>query len=186
MGIFSSLSALGREIGGVSNTRKAIFELRDRMRGTGAFSQVFYRLIDNVNYPPCYIEASQTGSFWSQAWIPAEKNYEPYTTCKFEDGNIAYLECCAIYLLIQECYPNVYDFPSNTTTQIENGATTKLVMKKQYMGKALKPAVVPPEPIQPQQSAVAPSQVGTACFCSACGTKLSEGAAFCSNCGKRV
>jgi hypothetical protein len=94
-----------------------------------------------------------------------------------------------MYLLIQDCYPNVYDFPGNTLDAIANGATIKLIMKKNFIGKPIAP-VSPPrnvspalQPVQPQDSQ-APAT--TPAFCSRCGNKLSPDSVFCSGCGNKV
>lgn len=205
MGLFNRMSriatnsaAIYNDVSTVKNTRKAIFEIRDRLRGTPLFSQMFYQIVVDPYHPPCKIEATQTGQFWSQAWTASMGNYEPYTTQKLDDHNLGYAEGCAIYLLIQECYPNVYDFPSNTTTALANGATIKLNMKKQFVGKALKPATLPAPanaapvqqpvyatPAQPAYEAPAPAQTA-AKFCTNCGNKLQPGAKFCSGCGTKL
>ncbi len=190
MGLFKSIFNLTSSINNaksqnntVKNSRKAIFELRDKLRNTPQFSKIFYTLIEDPAHPPRNIEASQNGSFWSEAWDAEMQNYEPYTTEKLNDSNIGYYEGCAVYLLIQECYPNVYDFPSNSLQDLQNGATIKLVMKKEFIGKAIKPAS---EPKKYAASAVQqPSSAGAA-FCSGCGKPVSSDTAFCPSCGKKL
>lgn len=188
MGLFNSFArgaAAAHNMSVVSNSRKAIFEMRDRLRNTPQFSKLFYQLIGDPSHPPRRIEATQSGDFWSEAWIAAYANYEPYTTHKFSDSNLGYIEGCAIYLLIQECYPNVYDFPSNTLAALENGATIKLIMKKNFVGQALMPAVAPPAPPASPAPTAAPAAglVREFVFCGQCGTKNNGTSRFCCGCG---
>ena len=212
MGLFRAIESAQRaqaaheNIRAVKNARKDIFEYRDRLRGTPVFADYFYKLIgDDVSHPPRKIEATQTGNFWSEQYVTAYGNYEPFTTHKFDDPNVGYLEGCAIYLLIQECYPNVYDFPSNTTAQLADGATIKLNMKKQFVGKALKPANLPPRAVPAPAPAPAPAPVAAAPapapvaaapaaevkvppvprFCSQCGAPRQPDAKFCMGCGHK-
>lgn len=206
--LISNSAAVYSDVTATKNARNAIFSVRDKLRGTTQFSEAFYKIIGDINHPPRHIEANQSGGFWSEGWDAAAKNYEPYTTQKLQDSNIGYTEGCAIYLLIQECYPTVYDFPSNSMSAIQNGATIKLIMKKQFLGKKLKPATVPPRvgpvsepaatcPVQPEYpippvssvSAAPSAQMISAArprFCSACGNRLEEDARFCTNCGKPI
>ena len=194
MGLFDAMSkaaAIRNDVQTVKAGRAAIFNVRDKLRGTPQFSEIFYSIIGNdVNHPPRHVEGNQSGGFWTEAWDPSAGNYEPFSTQKLQDDNVGYIEGCAVYLLIQECYPNVYDFPSNTTTAIQNGATIKLIMNKQFIGKALKPATVPAAPVvaaPPQAPVQAPAANGaTPAFCSACGSRLAPGAAFCGGCGSKV
>ncbi len=194
MGLFSKLSRTASTVSGivqnsnvVKNSRKAIFEMRDRLRGTSQFSTLFYAIINDINHPPRNIEATQLGEFWSESWDSTVNNYEPYATQKYIDSNIGYCEGCAIYLLIQECYPNVYDFPGNSVAAIEGGATIKLIMKKEFIGKTLKPAVTP-QPIKNEPSIpnVQNTQYQTPAFCCNCGTKLASNTAFCPCCGNKI
>lgn len=205
MGLFRAMQSAQRakeahdNIRAVKNARNEIFEYRDRLRGTPVFADYFYKIIgDDVSHPPRKIEATQSGNFWSEQYITAYGNYEPFTTHKFDDPNVGYLEGCAIYLLIQECYPNVYDFPSNTTAQLADGATIQLNMKKQFIGKELKPAVVPPR-VTPApapaaapapapasvQAAPAPAAAPVPKFCSQCGAPRQPDARFCMGCGHK-
>lgn len=217
MGLFRAIQSAQRakehhdNIKAVKNARSDIFEYRDRLRGTPVFADYFYKIVgDDVSHPPRKIEATQTGNFWSEQYVPAYGNYEPFTTHKFDDPNVGYLEGCAIYLLIQECYPNVYDFPNNTMAQLADGATIQLLMKKQFVGKAIAPAVVPPRatpaPAPVQQAAPAPAPVQAAPapaaapatapaaapvaapvpkFCSQCGAPRQPDARFCMGCGNK-
>ncbi len=199
MGFFNSIrnmSEMAAQQSAMSKTNKEIYNMRDNLRNTPQFSNIFYALISDINHPPRKIEATQSGDFWSEAWQSAFNNYEPYSTHKFSDVNIGYREGCAIYLLIQECYPSVYDFPGNTLAQIQNGATIKLIMKKQFIGKPLKPAVIPPafsaapqENTAPEVTVEVPSstaETNAPSFCSGCGSKLGANVAFCPACGKKV
>lgn len=189
MGLFSAFSRTASVIqdsNTVKNSRKEILSMKDRLDGTPQFSTIFYKLITDVNHPPRYIEATQSGDFWSQNWQPASNTYEPYTTIKHSDRNIGYCEGCAMYLLIQECYPNVYEFPGNTMADIQNGATIKLIMRSQFLNKALGPAKIP-DPVAEKPSAPSvQTPAATPAFCSRCGTKLAPGAAFCSGCGTKI
>ncbi len=188
MGLFDLLGATAatiKDANVVSGGRKEIFQIRDRLRGTKQFAELFHQVIGDVNHPPKYIEATQTGEFWSEVWEGS--GYEPFSTKKYVNQNVGYMEGCALYLLIQECYPNVYDFPGNTVAQIQNGATIKLIMKKNFVGKVLKPAQMPPKPaIQPSVNNQAGQESGARRFCSYCGNQLAEGVRFCSGCGKQV
>ena len=189
MGLFSALSrtaSLIQDSNTVKGGRKEIMQMKSKLEGTPQFATLFYKLITDVNHPPRYIEATQTGDFWSENWEAATSTYEPYTTIKHSDRNIGYCEGCAMYLLIQDCYPNVYDFPGNTISDIQNGATIKLIMKQQFVGKALGPAKVP-TPVAAQPAAPATqAPTATPAFCSHCGTKLAPGSAFCSGCGTKI
>ncbi len=194
--VASGSAAVFQDISQVKNLRKAIFEMRDKLRNTPQFSDVFYRLIPDIQHPPRLIQNNLQGGFFTEGWDVSYNNYEPYTTQKLQDGNIGYIEGCAFYLLIQECYPSVYDFPNRTIKQLQNGESSDLVMKKQFVGKPLKPATVPPRgtptfssaPSTTSQPTVTPaaSQGQTAAFCMHCGQPIPTGARFCSKCGSQL
>jgi len=212
MALFRSLrnsvattTAVAMDVRQVKNLRKAIFEVRDRLKGSPQYSQIFYSIINDVNHPPRHIVANQSGCFWTEAWQGT--TYEPFSTMKYQDPNIAYIEGCAVYLLIQESYPNVYKFPNNRMDDILNGAQIELIMEKKFIDKTLQPAVIPPAPAPapvqqvpvqqvpapvqqvpaPVQQAPAPVQQAPAPvaggFCPNCGTRREVGARFCANCG---
>ena len=127
-----------------SNLRKSILNVQNNLRGTSQFAALFYKLIgQDVHHPPVQIEGTQSGVFWTAAWDPARFTYEPFTTEKMSDPNIGYIEGCALFLLIQEVYPNVYKFPGNTLEQIQNGAHIHLNMRKECIGQAVMPAYIP-------------------------------------------
>ena len=185
--LFRALSAMAdmqNQNKAVKNTRGAIFEIRDRLRNSPQFSNVFYNVLINTKHPPMEIICDYANaSFWSIAWDETVGSYEPYSTLKRQDINIGYQEGCAIFLLIQECYPNVYDFPNSTTTDIANQVPISLKMKKGFIGKALAPAVTPKvfEAAEPQKQAQSGSK-----FCTECGAALADGAKFCSGCGNKI
>lgn len=206
-------AALASNMSAVKDSRNRIFSIRDNLRGTPVFSQIFYTLIQDPYHPPRSIEGNQSGCFWTEGWVASFNNYEPFSTQKMQDPNIAYYEGCAIYLLIQECYPNVYDFPSNSLSAVENGAHIYLKMKKQFIGKPLTPATLPappaPQPVAPAAPVYAPAApqpaaptyappaapaapaapvapAAAARFCSGCGTPVTPGAHFCTVCGYKL
>lgn len=173
----------------IKNSRKQIFEIRDRLRGTPLFANLFYTVIGDANHPPMKIVCDHANSaFWSIAWDLATNNYEPYSTLKYTDVNIGYYEACAIYLLIQESYPNVYDFPNKTITQIQNNEPIELIMKKPFLNRKIVPNNVPEKPRQAQQpvNTASSAPVGAAKFCTVCGTKLRAEDTFCSGCGNKI
>lgn len=179
----NAASFLASDMSMVKSGRNAIFNMRDRLRNTPQFSDFFYKIINDVTHPPRIIEATQTGEFWSEAWIASYNNYEPYSTQKITDRNIGYIEGCAMYLLIQDCYPDIYDFPGNTVQQLNNGATIKLIMKKKYIGQPLQPAFLPPK-VAPVMQSVQQTPVNTAGrFCTNCGNKNDDSSKFCCKCG---
>lgn len=147
MGLFDLIRGIGdlqQQAGTIKNIRQQVFQLRDRLRNTPQFSDAFYSIIKDPSHPPLQIVIDYTqGSFLSMDWDYRTRNYEPYLTVKHVDQNIAYNEGCAIFLLIQECYPDVYDYPSRTTTQISNGVPIELNLKAPYQGRTLIPAVTP-------------------------------------------
>lgn len=173
------------------NSPSMIYAVREKLRGTPRFSEIFYTLIGDINRPARFIEATQTGAFRSACWDPARNTYEQMPTMKLNDPQIGYIEGCAIFLLIQECFPNVYEFPPNSVTQLQMGATIKLVMKSGFVGRMLNPALIRqpmanvqqpvPQPQQPQSQS-APGRK----FCSNCGAPVSEGMRFCSSCGAKL
>lgn len=205
--IAMSISAIVGDVSQVRNLRKAIFGCKDRLQGTDIFAEVFHALIgDDYTHPPVNIEGTQDGYFRAAQWEPVRKNYEPVMREKYVNPEINYPVGCAIYLLIQDVYPNVYDFPSNTISKLEGGATIKLNMKKKFIGQALTPKnppqYVPPAPQQPAQQNMqqpvqpsmnqappvkpAPEAQEAPRFCVNCGTKLVPGARFCGKCGTRI
>ena len=142
--LIRGISNLQQQTGTVKNARQQIFQIRDRLRNTPQFSEIFYSIVNDPSHPPVKIVIDYTqGGFLSMGWDERVSNYEPYLTGKHVDPNIAYAEGCAIFLLIQDCYPNVYDFPNRTTTQISEGVPLELNMKVQFQGKELIPAVTP-------------------------------------------
>ena len=210
--IAMSISAIVGDVSQVRNLRKAIFDCRDRLRGTDVFAEVFHALIgEDYTHPPVNIEGTQDGQFRAAQWIPARKNYEPVMKEKYVNPEVVYPVGCAVYLLIQEVYPNVYDFPSNTISKLEGGATIKLNMKRKFIGQALTPKnppqYMPPAPQQNMQQAprqnmrpqytgagqgtpapqnAAPEAQPAPKFCSNCGAKLMPGARFCGVCGSKI
>jgi len=201
-----SISAIVGDVSQVRNLRKAIFGCRDRLRGTDVFGEVFHALIgDDYTHPPVNIEGTQDGCFRAAQWEPARRNYEPVMREKYVNPEINYPVGCAVYLLIQEVYPNVYDFPSNTISNLEGGATIKLNMKRKFIGQALTPKnppqYIPQAPQQPVRQNMqpqpgmqqAPASQNTAPeaqsapkFCVNCGAKLKPGARFCAVCGSKI
>lgn len=190
-----------------NNLRKSILNVQNNLRGTPQFAALFYKLIgQDVHHPPVQIEGTQSGVFWTAAWDPARFTYEPFTTEKMSDPNISYIEGCALFLLIQEVYPNVYKFPGNTLEQIQNGAHIHLNMRKECIGQAVMPAYIPDPsnglPAQGQalqaRAVVDPAPAPTPAaeepapkrkpfnFCPYCGKKITPGARFCMNCGESL
>ena len=197
-----------------NNLRKNIFEIQKNLRGTPQFAELFYQLIgQDIHHPPKEISGTQQGVFWTAGWEPARGAYEPFTTQKVANPNIAYQEGCALFLLIQEIYPNVYKFPNNTTDQVMAGAGIQLLMRKEYIGRPLMPAYTPGQapaqsvaeaPVQPiqleaqpvqaaaqpvqtaPQPTQSPAQAAVLRFCPNCGTKRMPGARFCSACGTKL
>ncbi len=190
MGLRSSLrtlSNLQQQTTVVKGSRKAIFDIRDNLRGTQLFSDIFYHIVTNPERPPVTIIANYSdSSFWSKAWVAAENNYEPYSTVKYQDVNIGYYESCAIFLLIQECFPNVYDFPNKTVTQIQNGEPIELIMKNNFAGRRLIAASLPPQPTAESAPTAATGPSPDTVFCSHCGAKHQKGTNFCSSCGNKL
>ena len=169
------------DAGDVKQIQKEISEMTNRLRNTPQFAKVFHALITDPSHPPRFVEfAYQSGEFWSENWESSTRTYEPYTTCKYADRNIAYVEGCAIYLLLQECYPNVFTFKQNTITQFRDGATNKLYMNEEFVGKAIKPVILPPHP----QGQSIPKE--EAKFCPSCGSPVSTTHLFCGNCGNKL
>ena len=156
-----SISAIVGDVSQVRNLRKAIFGCRDRLRGTDVFGEVFHALIgDDYTHPPVNIEGTQDGCFRAAQWEPARRNYEPVMREQYVNPEINYPVGCAVYLLIQEIYPNVYYFPSNTISNLEGGATIKLNMKRKFIGQALTPKnppqYIPQAPQQPVRQNMQP------------------------------
>lgn len=184
------------------DVRKQIFLLVDHLRGSEVFAMFFYSVIgDDPTHPPRIISGKQNGTFLSDLWIPAQMAYEACPTKKVEDENFGMEVIYALLTLIEECYPKVYEGSRRTLTQLANGATIDLVMKKKFVGKPLTPVNVPPMPqipAQAQQTApAAPQQPGSPApannaasqgmnFCPQCGTKIQPGSRFCPGCGQKL
>ena len=185
----SELGAGLQEVKTVKNMRKNIFALKDRLENSAEFSQVFYTLIQDVSRPPKLLSCTTVGTIATEAWRPAENDYELFATIKLENPNYNYEVMCAFMLLIQDCYPNVYDSPNVTLAQLQNGATGDLIMKKKYLGRLLKPKTVPAAVQQPpQMQAVRPPVQGTnqdVMYCPNCGNPHPASAKFCSKCGNQ-
>ena len=158
----------------VKNARKEIFTIRDRLRGTRQFAEIFHQVVGNPERPPMQIQCDYMNhAFFTIGWDDLGNNYEPYSTWKATDGNIAYYEAAAIFLLVQECYPNVYDFPNRTATQLQAGVSIELNMKKNFIGKKVRPAILPAKPSVSTPTPVA-TTVAEKKFCSNCGKQLSD------------
>ena len=143
----NSAANIHNDISSVKKLRKEIFELKDRLAGTHQYATIFYSLITDINHPPCYIEWTPGGVFWTQNWEPQVFNYEPFSTAKYQDQNIGNIEANAIFLLIMDSYPNVFDSSNYTIAQLQAGtAQFRLDMKKEFYGRQLIPAVVPTYP----------------------------------------
>ena len=191
----AELAAGIQEVKTVKNMRKNIFALKDRLANSAEFSQDFYTLIQDVSRPPKLMSCTTVGTIASEEWRPAENNYEPFSTIKIENPNYNYEVMCAFMLLIQDCYPNVYDSPNVTLAQLQNGATGDLIMKKKFLGKMLKPKSVPAaveqqpqQPEQPQTQAVRrPAQEirQDVMYCPNCGNPHPVSAKYCSKCGNQ-
>ncbi len=185
MGLFKSVNT-------VKKLREKIYTAQKQLRNSPQFSTIFYKLIQDPAHPPRYIEATQSGEFWTEAWLGNYNAYEPYKTLKFTDPSFGYAEGCALYLLIQECYPSVYEFPDNTVREIEGGATIKLIMRESCAGLPLRPIQAPPmsQAFSAVTSSVSAS-VGTPApatgkFCTQCGAQNAPEARFCQSCGNRL
>lgn len=189
-GLAQSASNLKQQTSGVKNTRKEIFAIRDRLRNTPQFAQFFHNIVKCPERPPVRITADYAhGSFLTMDWDTRTNNYEPFMTVKYQDANVAYCEACAILLLVQECYPNVYDSTNQTLAQIEQGVPVEMYMKKQFVQKTLIPASVPqnyaPQPVQ--TDVINNQQVNSAPkFCGNCGSPLQPNSAFCTSCGSKI
>lgn len=177
---------------GIKNMRQQIFDIRDRLKGTPQFAEIFSSIVNDIHHPPCHIVANQSGCFWTEAWQGT--SYEPFSTAKYNNPDIAYLEGCAIFLLIQEMYPNVYTFPSNSAADIADGVQIELIMDKKQYGKGLNPTFDPrraapaaPAPAAPAPAPVNPAPAGAveAGFCPKCGKPHAAGVKFCGYCGHR-
>lgn len=188
MGLLDGIMAaasLHQQNTSIKNARSAILTTRDRLRGTRQFAELFYKIVGNPERPPIQIVGDYCNhAFYSISWDEQGNNYEPYSTLKMTDGNIAYYESAAIFLLLQECYPNVYDFPNRTVKQIEAGVPVELNMKKNFIGKKLRPAILPEKPNVSVSQPVATSTEKK--FCTHCGKQLDVTARFCSGCGGQV
>ena len=182
----AELSAGIQDAKTVKSMRKNIFALKDRLENSAEFSQVFYTLIQDISRPPKLMSCTTVGTILSEEWRPAENDYAPYATIKIENPNYNYEVMCAFMLLIQDCYPNVYDFPNVTLEQLRNGATGDLIMKKKYLGKILKPKSVPAAVEQPKVQAVRQPDPGMSqdvMYCPNCGNPHPASAKFCAKCG---
>ena len=185
--LIRGVSEIQQQTGAVKNTRQQIFGIRDRLRNTPQFSEIFYNIVSDPSHPPMQIVIDYTqGGFLSMDWDLRTGNYEPYTTVKYTDPNIAYAEGCAIFLLIQECYPDVYDFPNRTVTQVAEGVPLELNMKKQFVTKQLIPASTPKQFSVPAPQAAPAAQTSAPSFCSNCGAKLEAPVRFCPSCGAKI
>ena len=171
------------DITSVKAANKEIYEQMDRLRNSYQYADIFYRLAGDVNHPPCEIEWTKNGTFYTQGWEARTNNYEPYSTAKYQDVNTTILIANALLALIQESYPNVYDFPGMTFREIEAGTDTyKLIMNRSFLGQHLIPAFLPERnSTQPEQTNTVNNQ-----FCSKCGNCLAPEAIFCTECGNRI
>lgn len=181
---------LTRDISDTYTINNDVYSLRDRLRSSPQYSIIFQRLVDDINHPPCSISRDCNSVFWTQKWEPYANNYEPFCTSKFQDSNINGRVCCAIYLLIQESYPNIYDFPKNSLNSIrDDTADYQLIMKREYYGKSLIPAYIPVLPTIPQnynQMYYQNTGFRNQLFCTQCGKRLTSDSIFCTGCGNKI
>ena len=191
-GMAQSAGNIKREFSGVKNTRREIFDIRDRLRNTPQFAELFHNIIRYPEHPPVKIVSDYArGVFMTMDWDTRTNNYEPFLTAKYQDTNIAYCEACAILLLIEECYPNVYDSTNQTLREIEQGVPIEMYMKKKFVQKTIVPANIPQgfAPVQSnvQQPVVNNQTINSAPrFCGYCGKSLQPGSVFCTACGNKI
>lgn len=167
--------------------------MKEQLRYTRQYSEIFYSLISNTTFPPCLIEFTKDGVFWTREWEENVKNYEPFSTAKMQNINVDSVVVYAVFKLIQESYPNVYNFPSNTLSSFEAGTELyRLIMIPKYFGFALRPAFVP-ETVEQFNSSGSTMQRASSYpsayskrFCAVCGYNNPSGSKFCSKCGNRL
>ncbi|MBR1758108.1 MAG: zinc-ribbon domain-containing protein [Lachnospiraceae bacterium] len=167
----------------VTNLRDAIIDQQEKLRDSDEFARFFTVLIgDDVNHPPKLIDASQQGAFETIAWDPNRRAYEYAASPRMNEPGIDYTKLCAVFLLFQDCYPNVYHFPGSTMAEIQSGAHGKLEMRDDFVGKKLIPAHVPGQPASTPASSFG-TQSAPVSACPQCGRKRAAGEKFCGGCG---
>ena len=207
MGLFKKTQydtlRLARSIGNAQNSiqklqlprqfNAEVQKMKEQLRYTRQYSEIFYSLISNITYPPCFIECTKDGVFWTRDWEENVKNYEPFSTVKMQNSNVDSVVVYAVFKLIQESYPNVYNFPSNTLSRFEAGTELyRLIMIPNYFGFALRPAFVP-KTVEQFNSSSSITQgessypsANSKKLCTVCGYNNPNGSKFCSKCGNRL
>lgn len=171
-------------------------KMKIQLRNTRQYSEIFYSIITNTAYPPCFIECTKDGVFWTRVWEDISFNYEPFSTAKIQNCNVDAIVVCAIFQLVQESYPNVYTFPTNTLSSVEAGTDVyRLIMAQNFYGVPLQPVYLPPTEEQLRSNNYrlhmqareyqSPSTQSKIC-CTKCGNINPGGSRFCSVCGNRL
>ncbi len=133
------------DISSVHNLREAIYQRKAEIAKSDLVKEIFTILFADETHPPREILVNVHAV--SARRYEADKNsYQIYSEpVVHPEHPFDYPTACALFLLIQDKYKNVYDFPSVTMTQlqpaIQSGTwQTTLQMKAPFIGKALTPA----------------------------------------------
>ena len=130
----------------VAKMRRTIYKYRDELKNSPEYAEAFHGVIgSDLKRPPYSIAATQNGRFSTRSWSREASRYEDVATVKYV-GNFDYYRACALFLLIQDCYPGVYEYPTNTVSEIRNGAGIHLIMKSGNLARDLYPKYPPLHP----------------------------------------
>ena len=136
--VANGVSRIALDVKSVKNLRKEIMDKKSEIQGSAFVNDIIANAITDPTHPPCYIEGTCEG-LYVQYFDSSANSYIPNKVLLSPTEELTYVVGCAVFLIIQEAYPNVYDFPGRTIQQIQNGATIELVMKKPYKGVMLTP-----------------------------------------------
>ncbi len=128
----------------VHNSRQGIYKRKAEIVKTPMVREIIHAVVGDSSHPPIYIEIYPQGIL-TRPYDVESDTYHPngilaYTPEIVFDYEIA----CALCLIIQDMYPDIYDFPNTTITglsgQLEKGTwTTKLILKQEHLYKEIAP-----------------------------------------------
>lgn len=140
-----SSKAIVWDASSVYQVRGAIYERKLQIVKTPMVRDIYHAICNDVNHPPLNINITRYAVYGRQ-YDPVSKTYNPMNVEIYRpEYEMDYVFACAVCLIIQDIYPNVYDLPNTTMNQLVyelNSGTwsVTLTKKKGYTEAVITPA----------------------------------------------
>lgn len=135
----NAIADLAIQSADVSKMRKEVYKRRDAFRGTPIIENLFNLIFDDPDHLPGKIALNSEGIFV----VPFDPETQKYATTwvkKAGEGDLPsfdYVNGCAVFLLIQEKYPKLYDFPNTKITDFQNGTVDAIYLNLKSAGEII-------------------------------------------------